>query len=730
MEGGSGDGQRFPSPPPTSSNHTHSSPQDDDPYVRKTAAICVAKLADIAPDLAEDRGFIAALAGLLGDANPMVVANAVAALCEIADAPGGGCPGAAAALAAPATASTLVRALNECTEWGQVFILDALAAYHAPATPAAAEALAERVAPRLQHANAAVVLSAVKVLVAAADALDDATLKAALHKKIGPPLITLLAAEPEVAYVALRNISLLVARYPALLAHEVRSFFVKYNDPAYIKAEKLGCLAALATPRTLDQVLLELREYAAEVDADFARRAVRAVGALAVRVEGGSEKCVNVLLDLVATRVGHVVQEAVVVIRDVFRRFPGKYESVISSLAACLDTLDEPDARAAMVWIIGEYADRIDNAADLLEGFVDGLPDEPPAVQLALVTAAVKLFLKQPTARPQALIQLVLTYATQESDDPDLRDRAFIYWRLLSADPEAAKAVVLADKPVIAGVAGPALDPDLVARLLPHMASLASVYHKPPEAFVSRTRLAVTRAADLEAAAAAAAAEEEGGGGGVSAPTAAADAGAVGPSSAAAPSPPPAAPAVPDLIGDLLGLDMPPAPAVLAGAAPAPTPAPVDDLLGGLGLAPAAPAVLAAGAAPAAGLFAPPSTSAPALPLLVPASQGKGLAISARLDAACPGGPVYRLRLSNEGSPLSSFQLQFNRNARGYAPAAAGGAVVLDGGLASIPVGGVATAAVPLTASPTLADPAGGARLQVAVRCVPVGVLYFEDALA
>lgn len=29
--------------------------------------------------------------------------------------------------------------------------------------------------------------------------------------------------------------------------------------------------------------------------------------------------------------------------------------------------------------------------------------------------------------------------ATKESENPDLRDRGFIYWRLLSADPEAAK---------------------------------------------------------------------------------------------------------------------------------------------------------------------------------------------------------------------------------------------------------------------------------------------------
>ena len=58
-------------------------------------------------------------------------------------------------------------------------------------------------------------------------------------------------------------------------------------------------------------------------------------------------------------------------------------------------------------------------------------------MQLQLVTATVKLFLKSPTAKPQQLIQLVLSYATQETDNPDLRDRGYIYWRLLSSDPGA-----------------------------------------------------------------------------------------------------------------------------------------------------------------------------------------------------------------------------------------------------------------------------------------------------
>ena len=32
--------------------------QDEDPYVRKTAAVCVAKLFDINPEMVDDRGFL------------------------------------------------------------------------------------------------------------------------------------------------------------------------------------------------------------------------------------------------------------------------------------------------------------------------------------------------------------------------------------------------------------------------------------------------------------------------------------------------------------------------------------------------------------------------------------------------------------------------------------------------------------------------------------------------
>ena len=71
----------------------------------------------------------------------------------------------------------------------------------------------------------------------------------------------------------------------------------------------------------------------------------------------------------------------------------------------------------------------------------------------------------------------------QDSDNPDLRDRGYIYWRLLSTDPAAAKEVVLAEKPLISEETD-LIEPTLLDELICHIASLASVYHKPPNAFV------------------------------------------------------------------------------------------------------------------------------------------------------------------------------------------------------------------------------------------------------
>lgn len=107
--------------------------------------------------------------------------------------------------------------------------------------------------------------------------LKDKNTIQTLCRKMAPPLgnndykqnnarcnplfsVTLLSSPPEVQYIALRNINLVLQRRPEVLSNEMRVFFCKYNDPPYVKMEKLEIMVRLCNDRNVDQLLSELKE--------------------------------------------------------------------------------------------------------------------------------------------------------------------------------------------------------------------------------------------------------------------------------------------------------------------------------------------------------------------------------------------------------------------------------------------------------------------------------------
>ncbi|CAE6533864.1 unnamed protein product [Rhizoctonia solani] len=480
------------------SDPLHKALKDQDPYVRKTAALCVAKLYELKPELAIDNGFLEQLLDMVADSNPMVVSNAVAALVDIHTT--------TIEMSNPDSRglfelshdilSKLLIALNECSEWGRVTILNCLARYRTT-DEKEAEHICERIMPQFQHVNGSVVLAAIKAVMVHIKHVSRQQLQTQLIRKMAPPLVSLISAEPELQWVALRNINLLLQVEPNLLQNEMRVFFCKYNDPPYVKVEKLDIMVRLAAEKNVDTLLSELKEYASEADVEFVRRAIKTIGHCAIKIEAAAERCVNVLLDLIATRVSYVVQEAIVVVKDILRKYPSRYEGVIPIVCTALEELDEPEARASLVWIVGEHAEKIDNASDLLEGFVDSFLEEAYPVQLQILSATVKLFLKKP-GPSQAVVQRVLQTATKDCDSPDVRDRAYIYWRLLSlsSDAGAGKSVILAIRPPIE-LPRTAIPVPVLEELIRDLSSLASVYHKPAETFIGTGRIGASGAKGL-----------------------------------------------------------------------------------------------------------------------------------------------------------------------------------------------------------------------------------------
>jgi vesicle coat complex subunit len=58
------------------------------------------------------------------------------------------------------------------------------------------------------------------------------------------------------------------------------------------------------------------------------------------------------------------------------------------------------------------------------------------------------LFVQRPKDGHE-LITNLLKKATTECENPDLRDRAYIYLRILNLDPELARKIVFAERPPI-----------------------------------------------------------------------------------------------------------------------------------------------------------------------------------------------------------------------------------------------------------------------------------------
>lgn len=156
--------------------------RDESPYVRKTAAICVAKLFDLNPTLCLENGFLETLQEMMGDSNPMVVANSVTALAEINEA----APETRALQISENTLKKMLMALNECTEWGRVTILTTLADYKTVDVKEA-EHICERVSPQFQHVNPSVVLAAVKVVFLHMKNINVEAARSYL-RKMAPPL--------------------------------------------------------------------------------------------------------------------------------------------------------------------------------------------------------------------------------------------------------------------------------------------------------------------------------------------------------------------------------------------------------------------------------------------------------------------------------------------------------------------------------------------------------------
>jgi len=487
---------------------------DMSPYVRKAAALAIPKCYRLDPKTLPQ--LIEYLSTLLGDKQYYVVGSAVTAFLEV-------CPDRIDLIHKHYRG--IIRKLVDMDEWGQLATLRLMVVYARKCFPRQTrrtnktgskgfygdegsdeEDLGEEIQvldpdlllllnackPLLLSRNSAVIVAVVRcyLYLGTPEYIDSA---------VGP-LVALLRSSQDIQHVALYNIISVSLIRPTPFVDYAMHFLVHTSDPPYIwqlKLEILTIIFPYCSSHTKGLILSELEHFSRGSDRELVRESVRAIGRCAQSDNRTSARCLRLLLKHISSPDGNLVAESLTVIRHLIQQDPLSHTQTVIELAKHLDTMTDADARATIIWLVGEFAgiDSQNNIApDVLRILTKTFADESEAAKLQILLLAAKVYLHHLNATPSsqqspkpssppppqdATPQPPPTLNNNSPDPPpvptpstpqhpipllwshilllvrydtsyDLRDRARLY-RALLADPAAtqlASLLLLAPKPV------------------------------------------------------------------------------------------------------------------------------------------------------------------------------------------------------------------------------------------------------------------------------------------
>ncbi|RYP48353.1 hypothetical protein DL768_005722 [Monosporascus sp. mg162] len=329
------------------------------------------------------------------------------------------------------------------------------------------------VRPLLQSRNSGVVVAVARCY---ADLGTTEYVKAAVG-----PLVALLRGAQDIQQIALYNIVSICLTEPASFVKYVSHFLVRATDSATVWELKLEVLTLIFphSPLHIKSLILnELEHFSRGSNKALVREAVRAIGRCALADPATAPRCMRLLLGQITSLDGTLAAESLTVIRHLIQKDPDAHIGTVVRLAKNLDSATDPQARATIVWLVGEFAGiggENNIAADVLRILLKGFSDESEIAKRQIVLLAAKVYLhhinrqteagqesnkegsereapppsppppitdEHPVARLWNYVLLLVRYDTSY----DLRDRARLYKALLGV-PQLATLMLLAPKP-------------------------------------------------------------------------------------------------------------------------------------------------------------------------------------------------------------------------------------------------------------------------------------------
>ncbi|NXQ24401.1 AP3B1 protein, partial [Alaudala cheleensis] len=444
---------------------------DLSPYVRKNAAHAIQKLYSLDPEQKEM--LIEVIEKLLKDRSTLVAGSVVMAFEEV-------CPDRIDLI--HRNYRKLCNLLVDVEEWGQVVIIHMLTRYARTqfVSPWKVDEVVDEYSennfyesdeeqkekdqklktsytmdpdhrlllrntkPLLQSRNAAVVMAVAQLYWHLAPKSEAGI--------VSKSLVRLLRSNREVQYIVLQNIATMSIQRKGMFEPYLKSFYVRSTDPTMIKTLKLEILTNLANEANISTLLREFQTYVKSQDKQFAAATIQAIGRCATNITEVTDTCLNGLVCLLSNRDEIVVAESVVVIKKLLQTQPAHHGEIIKHMAKLLDNITVPVARASILWLIGEYCERVPKIApDVLRKTAKSFTNEDDLVKLQILNLGAKLYLTN-SKQTKLLTQYVLNLGKYDQSY-DIRDRTRFIRQLIVPNEKSgalskyAKKIFLAQKP-------------------------------------------------------------------------------------------------------------------------------------------------------------------------------------------------------------------------------------------------------------------------------------------
>ena len=222
------------------------------------------------------------------------------------------------------------------------------------------------------------------------------------------PLVALLRGASDIQQVALYNIVSICLQHPAAFAKYANHFLVRGTDPAPVWELKLEVLTLIfphSSPNIKSLILHELEHFSrGSANPALVRESVRAIGRCAQADGGMAARCLRLLLGQIASLDGMLAAESLTVIRHLIQLDPEGHTGTVVRLARNLDGATDPQARATIIWLVGEFAglkgeDNI--AADVLRILLKDFASESEAAKQQILLLAAKVYLHHINRKPE-----------------------------------------------------------------------------------------------------------------------------------------------------------------------------------------------------------------------------------------------------------------------------------------------------------------------------------------